>query len=186
MILPPPPPRERQAAGLAKKRVEVRISEEAPVFRLTNVLREWDVPEDNEGEDDIWWRGLDLHDQHAIGWRWHDPALADAGILVTKVAGVMHHEGLPRPAFAPGKRLLLVPEPDNPYDPKAIGVWDSAHSVQVGYLPRTVASGVCDALGSGATPQAVSLAEFVKKPNDTRVGIRILIAPSGLIEGWPE
>ena len=43
--------------------------------------------------------------------------------------------GLQDDAFAPGRRLALVPEPDNEHDPNAIGIWDAEQHVQAGYVP---------------------------------------------------
>ena len=48
-------------------------------------------------------------------------------------------ESLPDASFDPGRRLALVPEPDNEHDPNAVGIWNEERTLQVGYVPRDVA-----------------------------------------------
>ena len=58
--------------------------------------------------------------------RWEDPR-----ILVIPVAGVSFRpESLEDDSFEPGRRLALVPEPDNEHDPNAVAVWNELGSVQ--------------------------------------------------------
>ena len=67
--------------------------------------------------------------------RWSDPRLR-----VVPVAGASYRmEALQDDAFAPGRRLALVPEPDNEHDANAVAVWNEDRSLQVGYVPRDVA-----------------------------------------------
>jgi HIRAN domain len=67
--------------------------------------------------------------------RWSDPR-----IRVVAVAGVSYRaEALPDASFDPGRRLALVPEPDNEHDPNAVAVWNADRSLQAGYVPRDVA-----------------------------------------------
>src|SRR2546426_6882489 len=59
------------------------------------------------------------------------------GLESLEVRGESHRtEALQSPAFAAGAPLTLVPEPENPYDPNAVGVWDGARAKQAGYIPR--------------------------------------------------
>lgn len=101
---------------------------------------------------------------------WNDPRLR-----VVKVAGVSYRlDALQHAAFDPGRRLSLVPEPDNEADPNAIAIWDAERRVQAGYVPAEVAP----ELGGGE--QAVSLWEF--REEGRRVGLRVLIvAPDAWI-----
>jgi hypothetical protein len=47
----------------------------------------------------------------------------DTRIRVIKVAGASYRlDALQDDAFAPGRRLALVPEPENEHDPHAIGI----------------------------------------------------------------
>src|SRR6185312_10627744 len=64
----------------------------------------------------------------------------DPRIRVIRVAGVSYRlDALQDDAFAPGRRLALVPEPDNEHEPNAVGVWDDDRRLQAGYVPADVA-----------------------------------------------
>ena len=97
---------------------------------------------------------------------WKDPRL-----LVIKVAGTSYRtQELQDDAFAPGRRLALVPEPGNKHDPDAVAVWDADHRLQAGYVPATFAPEL------RGDEQAVALWEF-RDDDGRRVGLRVLIAP---------
>jgi hypothetical protein len=98
--------------------------------------------------------------------RWNDPRLH-----VVKVAGASYREdALQDDAFAPGKRLALVPEPENEHDPNAVAIFDAKRRLQAGYVPADV---VGELTGD---EQAVALWEF--REGDRRVGLRVLLAPA--------
>jgi hypothetical protein len=100
--------------------------------------------------------------------RWSDPRLQ-----VVPVAGVSYRaEALPDPSFDPGRRLSLVPEPENEHDPHAVAIWNEARTLQVGYVPRELAAEL------RGDEQAVSL---------WRVdgGLRVLLAPADAWIGRP-
>jgi hypothetical protein len=100
--------------------------------------------------------------------RWEDPR-----IRVVPVAGVSFRpEALGEPEFDPGKRLALVPEPENEHDPHAVGIWDAGRTIQLGYVPREVAADL------GGDEQAVSLRRVDG-------GLRVLIAPADAWIGTP-
>src|SRR5262249_13623660 len=66
------------------------------------------------------------------GVEWEYPRL-----LVVAVAGVSFRpEAVSDPSFDPGRRVALVPEPENEHDPNAIGIWNEARTLQAGYVPR--------------------------------------------------
>ena len=97
---------------------------------------------------------------------WKDPRL-----LVVKLAGSSYRtEALQNDAFAPGRRLALVPEPENEHDPDAVAVWDAERRLQAGYVPATFAPEL------RGDEQAVALWEF-RDDDGRRVGLRVLIAP---------
>jgi HIRAN domain len=67
--------------------------------------------------------------------RWSDPR-----VRVVPVAGVSYRaDALPDPSFDPGRKLALVPEPENEHDPHAVAIWNEERVLQLGYVPREVA-----------------------------------------------
>jgi HIRAN domain-containing protein len=103
----------------------------------------------------------------------------DPRIRVIKVAGVSYRlDALQDDAFAPGRRLALVPEPDNEHDPNAIGVWDGDRRLQAGYVPAEIAREL-----EVDDWQAVTLWEFFE--DSRRGGLRVLLAPRGAWIGLP-
>ena len=103
----------------------------------------------------------------------------DPRVHVIAVAGVSHRpEALQDDAFAPGRPLALVPEPENEHDPHAIGIWDDERRVQAGYVPAELARDL-----RANEWQAVSLREF--RNEERRVGLRVLLAPADAWVGRP-
>ena len=103
----------------------------------------------------------------------------DPRIRVIKVAGVSYRlDALQDDAFAPGRPLALVPEPDNEHDPNAIGVWDKDRRLQVGYVPAEIAREL-----EVDDWQAVTLWEFFE--DGRRGGLRVLLAPRDAWIGLP-
>jgi hypothetical protein len=103
----------------------------------------------------------------------------DPRIRVIKVAGVSYRlDALQDDAFAPGRPLALVPEPDNEHDPNAIAVWDDHRRLQVGYVPAEIAREL-----EVDDWQAVTLWEFFE--DGRRGGLRVLLAPRDAWIGLP-
>jgi hypothetical protein len=99
--------------------------------------------------------------------KWDDPR-----IHVVQLAGASYRaDALQDDAFAPGRRLALVLEPENEHDPNAVAVFDAARRVQAGYVPADVAPEL------RGDEQAVSLWEF-RGEDGRRIGLRILLAPA--------
>jgi hypothetical protein len=99
--------------------------------------------------------------------RWDDPR-----VRVVKLAGASYRlEALQDDAFAPGRRLALVREPENEHDPNAVAVWDAERRVQAGYVPAEIAPAL------HGDEQAVSLWEF-RGEDGARIGLRMLVAPA--------
>lgn len=112
------------------------------------------------------------------GYRLRDAATGDAirrddpRVRVVRLAGASYRaEALQDDAFAPGRRLALVQEPENEHDPNAVAVYDAEQSVQAGYVPADVAPSL------RGDEQAVSLWEF-RGEDGARIGLRILLAPA--------
>lgn len=103
----------------------------------------------------------------------------DPRIRVIKLAGVSYRlDVLQDEAFAPGRRLALVPEPDNEHDRNAIGVWDEERRVQAGYVPAEIAREL-----PADEWQAVSVWQYVE--DGRRGGLRVLLAPRDAWIGLP-
>ena len=124
-------------------------------------------------------------ERSGAGFRLRDAATGelvrgeDPRIRVIKVAGVSYRiDALQDDAFAPGRRLALVAEPDNEHDPHAIGVWDSERRVQAGYVPAEIAREL-----EADEWQAVTLWEFFEE--GSRGGLRVLLAPRAAWVGVP-
>jgi hypothetical protein len=99
---------------------------------------------------------------------WEDPRLR-----VVPVAGVSFRpEAVADGSFDPGRRLLLVAEPENEHDPNAVAVWNAEQTLQAGYVPREVAAEL------DGSEQAVSLWRAGE-------GLRILLVPRGSWVGRP-
>jgi hypothetical protein len=113
------------------------------------------------------------------GYRLRDAATGelvrweDSRILVMPVAGVSFRmESLDDDSFEPGRRLALVPEPDNEHDPNAVAVWNQERTLQVGYVPREIAPRLA------GDEQAISLWRV-------EGGLRVLIVPADAWVGHP-
>lgn len=99
--------------------------------------------------------------------KWDDPR-----VRVVKLAGASYRgDALQYDAFAPGRRLALVPEPENEHDPNAVAIWDADRRVQAGYMPAEVAPEL------QGDEQALSLWEF-RGEDGSRIGLRVLVAPA--------
>ncbi len=115
------------------------------------------------GESGYWLRDAATGD----AMKWDDPR-----VRVVKLAGASYRaDALQDEAFAPGRRLELVREPENEHDPNAVAVWDAERRLQAGYVPAEVAPEL------HGDEQAVSLWEF-RGDGGNRIGLRVLLAPA--------
>ncbi len=122
------------------------------------------------GESGYWLR--DAATNEAVRW-------SDERLLVVPLAGASYRlEALQDEAFAPGRPLALVPEPENPHDPNAVAVWDADRRLQAGYVPAEQAPRVSQ------DAQAVALWDL-RDEGGRRVGLRVLIAPPDAWIGLP-
>ncbi len=100
--------------------------------------------------------------------RWEDER-----IRVVPVAGVSFRgDALDDPSFDPGRRLALLPEPENEHDPNAVAIWNEERTLQVGYVPAALAPEL------RGDEQAISLWRL-------EGGLRVLIAPADAWIGTP-
>ena len=115
------------------------------------------------GESGYWLRDAESGD----AMKWDDPR-----VRVVKLAGASYRaDALQDDAFAPGRRLALVREPENEHDPNAVAVYDAERRLQAGYVPAEVAPEL------QGDEQAVSLWEF-RDDDGARVGLRVLVVPA--------
>ena len=115
------------------------------------------------GESGFWLRDAATGD----AMKWDDPR-----VRVVRLAGASYRgDALQDDAFAPGRRLALVREPDNEHDPNAVAVWDAERRLQAGYVPAEAAPELT------GDEQAVSLWEF-RGEDEQRIGLRVLVAPA--------
>ena len=115
------------------------------------------------GESGYWLR--DAESAEAVRWD-------EERLRVVKLAGASYRaDALQDDAFAPGRRLALVREPENVHDPHAVAVWDAERRLQAGYVPAEVAP-----LLRG-DEQALALWEF-RDEHGRRIGLRVLVAPA--------
>jgi hypothetical protein len=140
-------------------------------LRLSFERNEWGFS--GEAGDPVEGRGYSVRDGgRALAWS--SPRLADAGVVVVKVAGASYRlDDLQDAGFAPGSRIALRAEPENPHDPNAVGVWNEAGTAQAGYVPRELAAAVAARLGE---VEALALWEW-RSADGRRFGLRILVAP---------
>jgi hypothetical protein len=115
------------------------------------------------GASGYWLRDAETGD--AVRWD-------DERLRVVKLAGASYRgEALQDDAFAPGRRLALVREPQNEHDSNAVAVWDAEQRLQGGYVPAEIAHELHGA------EQALALWEF-RDEEGRRIGLRVLLAPA--------
>ena len=85
-------------------------------------------------------------------------------------------------SFRPGQELALVPEPENPYDPNAIAVWNADRTFQAGYIPANEAVRIGKKLADGQH-RCYSMWEMFDA-NGRRVSLRILLLRDGASVSW--
>jgi hypothetical protein len=141
---------------------------------------------DDGGE--VWIAGYQVVDRESGRYLARDaPELAALGLRVAGVAGAgAHHaQALASDAVAPGARLELRRDPDNPHDPNAIQVHPGDGGDQVGWVPRELAAELAPELDAGRPLSAVVLREQRRSPRDPRHGLTMLIATAAELELSP-
>jgi hypothetical protein len=141
---------------------------------------------DDGGE--VWIAGYQVVDRESGRYLARDaPELAALGLRVAGVAGAgAHHaQALASDAVAPGARLELRRDPDNPHDPNAIQVHPGDGGDQVGWVPRELAAELAPELDAGRPLSAVVLREQRRSPRDSRHGLTMLIATAAELELSP-
>jgi hypothetical protein len=131
---------------------------------------------------------------HSLGYHLLDPIgeftevgedawLRERGCRLTRVAGLTHHaQAAQDERFAPGSVVVLCPDPANPVDPHAVGVWDASGELQVGFVPAEISEDIAKRIASGEMLGAAVLREYRSEPTGgRRLGLVMLIAPIGTV-----
>jgi hypothetical protein len=145
------------------------------------LLFEWgEYATDTEPGERLDGSGFQLRDGEGRALAWDDPALAAEGVSIFGVAGVSYRvESAQSDAFAPGSVLSLVRDPENEFDPNAIGVWDEERRDQVGYVPADRAVGVGNRL---AREQLAAVVLWEWRKEGKRCALRALVGPAALVQ----
>ena len=126
----------------------------------------------NEYEDGKGYIMIRTKNEHRLPWHAFD--LDTEGMESIPVSGESHHmNDLQNKRFRAGSEVQLLPEPDNPYDKNAIGVWDKKRRLQAGYIPKDEASRVANKLANNEISKCIIMWEINKE--NQRVSIRLLL-----------
>jgi hypothetical protein len=109
--------------------------------------------------------------------------LCNSRVLYCKIAGAQHYPAaLQGSLFEPGSTALLRPEPENPYDPNAVGIWDRSGSVQAGYIPADRSANVTSRIRAGEQLIAYVLREIRHQSRSgPRAALHVLVMPAGVL-----
>jgi hypothetical protein len=109
---------------------------------------------------------------------------SDARVAHARVTGTHHNpSALADPRFDPGSRITLRAEPGNPSDPNAVGVWDAAGTIQLGYLPASLSRSVSRTLRAGGALSGQVICELrLGSTSGERIALYVLVAPPGRLD----
>lgn len=88
-----------------------------------------------------------------------------------------HMDDLQQPCFAPGSRLMLVPQPDNPRDPNAVAIFDLSGKLHCGYVPSGEAQRIGKLIAKQQIEACFSMWEVYR--DGRRVSLRLLLIRKG-------
>lgn len=104
-----------------------------------------------------------------------DRRLPPAGVIAGKLRGVHYYaETVRRGDFSPGSQVMLVPEPSNPHDSRAVAVFDATGTYRAAYLNKQKARMCLRRLASGDVLAAVST--FGTSSGTPAVGVHVVVA----------
>jgi hypothetical protein len=108
---------------------------------------------------------------------------SDARLFHCRVAGTHHNPStLADARFDPGARVRIRAEAGNPTDPNALGIWDSAGDVQVGFVPASLSRQLATRARRGELAGQVIRELRLGSEHGERIALYVLIGPSGRIE----
>lgn len=112
-----------------------------------------------------------IEDQQNLRW---ETLPRSEGLESIDVVGESYRmEALQQSCFAAGSQVLLLPEPNNPYDPNAVAVWDIKRQLQAGYIPREYSARIAHKIAKGEIKQCTIMWEGIRKKK--RNSIRLLL-----------
>lgn len=114
--------------------------------------------------------------------RWRTLPIRDGLYSVSVVGERYRLAELQDRSFEAGCELSLKPEPDNPYDPDAVSVWNAARTLQAGYIPRDEAPRVGQLILDW-NPTAYSIWETFDE-RSRRVALRVLLVAAVADVEW--
>jgi hypothetical protein len=132
----------------------------------------------------IWASGYTLLDESTGAYiKLHEQHFDNPHCLLCRIAGTSHRSKVLQDGrFAPGSALMLRLEPDNPFDANAVSVWDATGTTQIGFVPAEHSERIAADMRSGSTLAGLVLREFRRPENGQRLGLHMLIVPTGLLE----
>lgn len=109
---------------------------------------------------------------------------SDPHVQHCQVAGTHHMpRGLADAGFDLGSRIQLRLQPPGADDAMAVGVWDAAGTVQVGFVPPTLGRSLTAPLRRGRQLGGQVIRELrLGTPDGERLAVYVLIAPPGRLE----
>jgi len=114
-----------------------------------------------------------ISDGQRLQWR---TLARTEGLEAVPIVGVSYRKkALQDSSFAPGKPLEIIPEPENPHDPNAVGVWNQEKTLQVGYLPREYSDRIARQGILIGTEKIGCMSMWEHLDGKKRVGLRVLM-----------
>jgi hypothetical protein len=107
--------------------------------------------------------------------------LGDGRAVYCKVAGARHYDAaIADPRITPGITVELRPEPNNPYDSDAVGVWETIDGTQLGHIPADVCCDVSARIRAGEQLEGYVVREIRRDSRSgPRIALHLLVVPAG-------
>jgi hypothetical protein len=112
-----------------------------------------------------------------------DHAVGDGACLAFNVAGTSRRRAeVQHWSFAPGSPILLRPEPGNPHDANAVGIWDRTGTIKAGFVPRPLNAQVAASFRGGLPLGGAVLSEYrLHSHSGERTGLQVVVAPASAL-----
>jgi hypothetical protein len=171
--------RDQMAERARRQRFEKRTADpgqvgRAPQAEVENFSIAIFDPEDGSGSIGVI---LQDADDEAIHWRAWDEVTEGQLFSVKAVGGQKFHPTeLQMDEFSPGQPVMLVRERENPADPNAVAVFDSAGRHKVGYVPADQTGRVHEAIAADAKAWVA----WETMSDGGRVGLRLAVVTGPL------